>query len=321
MVREPRGEDAAPLTELQERLLPGVALGPRQERERLWRWLLASPCGARALVAERAGRLVGAVAGFAVPTLAAGERVRWTAVVELLGESPERTAELWARFEERHGGAGGERDRLFFALPARERAGVEHERLGFAVVRSQDRLVLAAGTSREGVAAGVELRESAALPPECAALAERAGAGGGAVARREPAFLRWRFEEHPARAHRCLSARERASGALHGYAVLRPGAFEGEPCLLVCDWLVLPDARAARESLRAALDARARALGLPAVVACFPESAVEFLDFQRAGFRVLPTRSYLMARSFLRGQDSWWLYWSWYATLLELEPC
>ena len=54
-------------------------------------------------------------------------------------------------------------------------------------------------------------------------------------------------------------------------------------------------------------------------VALFPDSKREWLDFQRAGFRVAPTRYFLIARQYLRGYDVHWMRRHWYYTLGDTD--
>jgi hypothetical protein len=142
-----------------------ATLTPRTEA--LWRWAFqGNPAGSRSLVAEHSGELLGYVAGFPVPMLVDGLHVTWTCVVDVVGRDAQVVEGMWAGFEERFGAAGGEKDRMFFALPGRARACVEHAALGFEVVRNQEQL--------RGIAQAVS--DPTTLPWRCARLRSCNGA-------------------------------------------------------------------------------------------------------------------------------------------------
>lgn len=200
-------------------------------------------------------------------------------------------------------------------VPAAWRAGKSFAR--YEIVRTQLKLVAEAGEVRAGAARGVELEEVAAFPEEIGALCARAARTHGALAVRDRAQLEWRWSRHPEK--RCHIALARRGGELVGYAVAARGDFDGRQGeWLLLDWLVDVDDEGAGHALRAwfaGLGAREPAR----LVALFPDSKREWLDFQRAGFRVAPTRYFLIARQYLRGYDVHWMNRHWYYTLGDTD--
>jgi hypothetical protein len=169
------------------------------------------------------------------------------------------------------------------------------------------------------VPAGVELEPASRFPPEIDGLFERLAPGLGMAAVRDRRRLEWRYLDHPTR--RYALALARVGGALAGYAVYSRGAFDGRAGGLAVDWLVDRAEPLAAQALRAWLAQRARADGERRLVALLPDAAPEWLDFQRAGWRVEPTRYTLVARSYRRGLDVDDLRGSFWMTLGDTDLC
>jgi hypothetical protein len=138
---------------------------------------------------------------------------------------------------------------------------------------------------------------------------------------RDRAHLSWRYLARPGVRYRIALVPGPDEVPL-GLAVYRTGGFEGERTGLLCDWLVPADGseQAARtaSALRAWALGAARADGL-ALTAVFPEPAPEFTGFQRAGFRVRPTRRVLVARSYRRDVSVDWLRANLFTTLGDTD--
>ena len=108
-----------------------------------------------------------------------------------------------------------------------------------------------------------------------------------------------------------------------GLAVFRRGDFDGiQDEGLVADWAVAPGAAreaATRAALLAWLAETARGAGCERLVASFPDTADDWLAFQRAGFRVEPSRYFVVARHFPRKLTMSWLRKNWYYTLGDTD--
>ena len=135
---------------------------------------------------------------------------------------------------------------------------------------------------------------------------------------RDRAQLDWRWVAHPEK--RCRIALARRGRELLGYAVLVRGDFDGERDLaLVADWLVAPGEPAATAALLAWIAARARLDGLGTLTTIVPDSAPEWLELQRAGFRVAPTRYFVIGKQYRRRYDVHWMNRHWYYTLGDTD--
>lgn len=293
-----------------------------------WRYR-ENPAGARSLVATTPdGALLAHLGGVPARVRLESGAATWTRVVDAFAVPGARTGlgkqSAFVRtaraFDERWFGPGEDRDQVLHGLPTRPAYRVAKELLGFEVVRNLNRLAAPPERVRPRAAGGVEVREEPEFPDAVDELFERAARPFGAAIVRDRAFLAWRFGQaaDAAEGMRSRVALARAAdGTLAGYAVLRRGAFDGRPCALLWDWLVDPDRPGAGSALRAWAAERARADGEREVAALLPEFCEDSLDFQREGFRLLPTSFFQMAKSALRPQDSRWLYERWFTTLAD----
>ena len=90
---------------------------------------------------------------------------------------------------------------------------------------------------------------------------------------------------------------------------------------LVCDWIVPPDDAGAAHALLAWLAECAREADEEALTALFPDTAPEWLAFQRAGLRARPTRYFLVGRNYVKRYSMIWLYHNWFYTLGDTDLC
>jgi hypothetical protein len=273
-----------------------------------WRWRFRDcPDGARVMLALAPdGEIVAQYAGLGQTLVHRGERLRASQSVDSFVEPTRRgglgrtTAfvETGRAYAERFGGDAPGRDVLMWGLPVPAAWRIGRARLGYGFVRSVMQLVGDAAALGDAIPAGVELEEVERFPAEVGALFERVAPGLGLAALRDQRRLDWRYADHPER--RYAVALARVDGALAGYAVARRGAFDGREGALLCDWLAdraRPDVAVA---LRAWLVRRARAEGQRRLAGLLPDTSPEWLEFQRAGWRVEPTRYTLVARSWRR---------------------
>jgi hypothetical protein len=217
-----------------------------------------------------------------------------------------------------HAGSGPDQDSLGWGapVPAAWRAGKSFAR--YEIIRTQLKLCGRPEELVHAAAPGIEVVEARDFPEEVSELFERAAAPHGAIAVRDKARLDWRWVRHPEK--RCRIGLARRGRRLLGYAVFARGAFDGASDEgLVCDWLVDPREPGAAPALRAWLAHRAREQGSERLVAIFPDTVREWLDFQRAGFRVVPSRYFLIGRQYLRAVPVRWVREHWYYTLGDTD--
>ena len=206
-----------------------------------------------------------------------------------------------------------------WGLPERTAWRIGHRYLGYDTVSNVKWLVLDAGTTEALAGAqpagGLEVVEATAFPAQLDALFERGATGRRALGLRDARRLAWRFGAD----ERVRIAIARGAEGASGYVVARPGELDGQRGLLVCDWLVPLAAPEAARALRSWVLRATRRLGLERAVCAFPESAPEWLDFQRAGWRVRPSRFRLVARSYRSDLSVDWLRRNWYWTLADTD--
>jgi len=292
-----------------------------------WRWrFLENPSGSQMVLAfTPEGRVAGQLAVIVNRVRLEGRPSNFAQGVDQMSDASLRTGlqrgslvgVLGNTIVNLFAGPGPEQHSLGWGapVPAAWRAGKSFAR--YEVVRTQQKLVAAADDVRSGAASGVELEEVTSFPVEVAALSERAARVHGAIAVRDQPQLDWRWVRHPGK--RCRIALARRAGALVGYAVAARGDFDGQRDeWLLVDWLVDVDDDGAGHALRAWFAGLAS--HVPGrLVALFPDSKREWLDFQRAGFRVAPTRYFLIARQYLRGHGAHWMNRHWYYTLGDTD--
>ena len=168
----------------------------------------------------------------------------------------------------------------------------------------------------DGQGVAVESRGDV-FPDEMDALCARAARERRGLAVRDRAQMRWRYEQNPH--HRYLQAAVRRAGELAGTAVYRKGSFDLVEDGLLVDWLAPAEDGGVRAALLAWVLDCARAEGCERLTAVFPDTAPEWLAFQRLGFRVLATRYFLVAWSFSARHDLPWMRRHWYYTLGDTD--
>ncbi|MCB9919046.1 MAG: GNAT family N-acetyltransferase [Planctomycetes bacterium] len=129
---------------------------------------------------------------------------------------------------------------------------------------------------------------------------------------RDGEWFAWRYAAHPQNDYEMYVARDAASRAVRGVAVRRTGTYAVHGSICV-DWVVPVGDEDAERTLLAALDARTRDLGLPVLLAHFPQPDPRFLRWQRQGFLVGPPSHFLVMNTFVPHVR--WLRDRWYHTL------
>jgi hypothetical protein len=307
-LREARPGDEERVLEAFNRSFASSDPAFRPRTLRAWRWRYRdAPDGSRAMLALAPdGAVVAHYAGIGQSLVLGGQRLQASQSVDSFVDPAHRAglgrttlfARTGAAYAERFGGDAPERDVLMWGLPAPAAWRIGRARLGYEFARSLLALVGDPARCAEAPAVGVELTEVERFPREVDALFDRLAPSLGLAALRDVRRLDWRYADHPEHTYRIALAR--GGGALAGFAVYRRGSFDQKSGGLLCDWLVDREVPQAALALRGWLCERARADGERRIAALIPDCAPEWLDFQRAGWRVEPTRYVLVARSWRR---------------------
>jgi hypothetical protein len=296
---------------------------PRTMEE--WRWQYErNPSGRRIVLAVcEDGRVLAQYAGIPQRVLLDGQPGHFSQSVDSMADPEFRRlareplfVQVGRAFDAGFGGDAPEKDTLMWGLPVPAAFRIGKKQLKYELVRQQHKL----GTTLDRLAlpgSPLAAQELRAFPAEMDALAARAARERRGLAVRDRAQMSWRYTENPHHRYR-LAAVHRA-GELVGVAVYRKGSFDLVEDGLVVDWL----APAGDEDVRAALLAWvhdcARAEGCERLTALFPDTAPEWLAFQRLGFRVHATRYFLVAWSFSARHDLAWMRRHWYYTLGDTD--
>jgi len=293
-----------------ERAARAAGSGPERDPEELaWRYGAAPHGACLALALDGGGVPVAGVAATRQRVRFQGEEVFWLEVGDLFddfafGRGLARARALLAAgaaFAEAFGGFAPEKHPVLYGVPSRRAHRIGLARLQWEVLRSENELVLPLAEAAPLAADGVVVEEPQRFGDEALRVFERESAGRAATLVRDAAYLNWRHVDRPGPPPALALARR--AGEPVGLAVLRGGA--------LVDWCVPPDDAGAATALQGWARARARAAGADALVAVFPDTAPEWLAFQRLGFRVRGTREYLCFRSFQRPAIMSWLFHHW----------
>jgi len=290
-----------------------------------WRWQYErNPSGRRIFLAVADdGRVLAQYAGIPQRVLLDGEPTFFSQSVDSMADPEFRRlareplfVQVGRAFDERFGGVGPEQDTLMWGLPVPAAFRIGKKQLKYELVRQQHKLSapLARLAPR---ATPLEAEELRAFPDDTDALSARAAHERRGMAVRDRAQMRWRYEENPH--HRYRLAAVRRAGELVGVAVFRKGSFDLVEDGLLVDWLAPAGDEDVCAALFAWVCAAARAEGCERLTALVPDTAREWLAFQRSGFRVLATRYFLVAWSFSARHDLPWMRRHWYYTLGDTD--
>ena len=294
-----------------------------------WRWLyLANPSGWRIYIAiTDDGRVISQYAGVRQRMWLEGQPAYFSQAIDSMTDPAYRRGLKRPGFfvltgypyAANYGGPPPDKDVIMWGLPLPAAWRMGKNFLDYEIVRTQGKLVAELARVELPAASGVALEEVECFPEEVVTLSDRAREEHGAIAVRDKAQLDWRFVDNPDNDYSIVLAR--VDGELAGYAVYRTGFYDREETGLCCDWLVPGDQPAVAQALRAWLLERARSEGADKLTAVFPDTCREWLDFQRAGFRVQPTTYFPVGRNYVPKYRMPWLYRNWYYTLGDSDIC
>lgn len=265
--------------------------------------------GHRATAVDEQGRVRSRITGLLRPALLRGEEVAFVQVTEVTndfaaGAGLSRAGALQAcgdAFARELGGHAPEACPVMFGVPNRRAHRFGLRRFQWEVLRSEAELRVRPAGLVAGATPGVDVEEARAFPEEVAALFGRFAAGREAILVRDAARLAHRYHDHD---H--VVGLARRGGELVGCAVYKAGRF--------LDWLVSPDDVPTAGALCGWGDERARADGHEGLATTFPETAPEWLLFQRLGFHARGGSDYTVFRSFQKPFVMSWLFQGWYYT-------
>jgi len=290
-----------------------------------WRWQYErNPSGRRIFLAvAEDGRILAQYAGIPQRVLLDGEPTFFSQSVDSMADPEFRRlareplfVQVGRAFDAGFGGVGPDRDTLMWGLPVPVAFRIGKKQLKYELVRQQHKL----GAPLAGLApaaTALEAEELRAFPAEMDALSARTARERRGLAVRDRAQMSWRYEENPH--HRYRLAAVRRAGELTGMAVYRKGSFDQVEDALLVDWLAPADDEGVRAALLAWVLACARAEGCARLTVLFPDTAPEWLAFQRLGFRVQASRYFLVAWSFSARHDLAWMRRHWYYTLGDTD--
>jgi hypothetical protein len=282
--------------------------GARRELAELrWRYGAAPHGACAAFALDRSAAPAAGVCATRHRVRFEGGDVFWLEVGDLFNDFAQAAGLARARalllagrvFAETFGGFAPEKHPVMYGTPGRRahRLGLRH--LEWEVLRSENELALDLAGPASASGADVSVEEVARFPQDVERAFTGWAAARAAVLVRDAAYLNWRYAERPGA--RCALALARRGGEPVGHAVLSGGR--------LLDWGAPPEDEPV---VRALLGwARARARGHARLTAVVPDSAPEWLLFQRLGFRVLGTKEYLCFRSFQRPAIMSWLFQHW----------
>ncbi len=183
---------------------------------------------------------------------------------------------------------------------------------GYEQVRSLDLLAVDPSEIRSKGAVK-EVSEVRSLGHAAATAWSSARGEGTARMARDRETLDWRFGGEPERGCRLGVVGDGAKG----YAVYGVTTFDGVRAGWILDWCNPGHDPTNEDSLLAWLAGCAQADGVD-LRAVFADTSQLWIRLQEAGFSVLPTSYFVMARSVLRRFDLRWLYWNWRYSLADL---
>ncbi len=327
IVRPYEPGDEAAILRAHERVFAHVDPAARAKSLALWRWqFVENPAGSRSVIAVDAqGEVHAQYAGLRQRVHTEIGVVHFTQSVDSLdmrsiggglshASAFVRAGEL---FQQSFCGAAEDLDQVVFglAIPVAWRVGAS--RLGYEHLRTINALAARVEELAESDANGFDVTSTDCCPRDIDELFASLAAERAVIAVRDAASMDWRFARHPEQRYAFGIVRLR--GVLRGLGVFRRGKFAGIEGGLVCDWLVPAADGDAQRALSNWFRAQCLQIGAAQLVALFPDTAPEWLEFQRHGFRVLPTEYILATRAFRPPFDRDFLFWRWFYTLGDTD--
>ena len=290
-------------------------------RPEVWDWTYAqNPAGMQAWVAViEDGTVCAQFASLPERIRMCGEDTLYGQIVDSLAHPDHRAGlkrpGLWVKtgtlMVDHYGRP--ERDSFMYGYPVPHAFRIGQRFLGYHVIRTQLYLTLPTGDDLDGGAPRDLVEEVTGFDDSSTRLFERICPPDGAMAIRDPAFLTWRYVDHPLLSYRFGVVRD--GDELRGLAAFRCGEFSNTDQGLLVEWMVAPgDDEAARALLSWGRDL-ARAEGRDQLGLLLADCDPWWLPIQRMGFTATKTKYSLVGRSFLPDRTADWLRDHWLITL------
>lgn len=291
-----------------------------------WHWKYGSnPAGYRGLVAQdREGRVVGHYGGVPIEVRADGEWLTFGQNCDSCSDPSVRRGlrnpGLFVRLAQAYAStfAIPGCDAVMYGLPNRSVWRIASRYMDYWMLRQQW-LLVAKGGPPPPPDPRVRIIETNSFDDEVTALYERLAPRYRCLARRDARFLNWRFRDAPGVSFTITLARDATDATLRGYAVHRRARFTGHDLGLLMDWLCDPEDLAAGHALQGAVRSFHATRGRHEVAFVCPASSTWFDQFQRWGFRVLPSSYMMIARPFVSQLEPRYLREHWYYTLADFD--
>ncbi len=282
-----------------------------------WEWRCANaPDGACVAVVTDGERVVSRILGTRKQAVLDGQQVTFVEVFDLYNDFEYRHGlgranslkQCGEAFSKSFGGRAPESFPILYGVPTRRahRFGLRH--LRWEILRSEARLRLRPQGHCAPAAPGVEVEEITRFPDQLDPVCAEVSASRGAMLVRDARRLNHRFCERPDSNYTIAAARK--NGQFAGYCVLADGA--------LVDWVCPHESLDVASAMVVWGDERARTEGHEGLAASFPETAPEWLIFQRFGFWIQGGMDYTVFRSFHKPYIMSWLFFNWYYTPADL---
>ncbi len=211
-------------------------------------------------------------------------------------------------------------DAVMYGLPVPEHYRIGVKYLDYWMLRTQFQLTLRHADQLPDWDWKTHAIEVTEFPEDVLALAERLESRHHrCVARRDKAFLDWRFASHPWKSYRMAVARPGDGGDVLGLAVYSKARFGNATRGILVDWYVDPESPGAAQSLLRWTAERAAQDGLHDLVTILPPTSIWWERFIQFGFEAEPTPYVMTARPYDVRFASAWLREHWYYTLADMD--
>ncbi len=135
---------------------------------------------------------------------------------------------------------------------------------------------------------------------------------------RNPAYLNWRYGDHPRHRYHRFGLRD-DDGVLRALAIFRTADLLQQRLCVLVDWMCPPEDEAYAEPLMRAVQAVAAAEGASAVVSSVPEWSFWFERFQRLGGMLHPSPWFCVVRVKHKRFGTWPLRDGWWFQLGDTD--
>lgn len=207
---------------------------------------------------------------------------------------------------------------LMYGLPIRSAHRIGSRYLDYWLLRNQIGFVLENVRSMPARDEQLEVEVVDALPSDLDAFLAGVRSSYRCHAERSGEFLTWRFLTHPHQKYELATVRDKASGALRGYAVYRDSFFMGRQLGLLMDVMVAPDDHAALAELVQWASARSASDGMSGLFFLSTPAQPWFGLMQDWGFRAQATDYVLAARTYQVVEPAY-LREHWFYTLADFD--